>query len=142
MLSPAVLASAMRPFFVPGSMPRSQGATAWMRAYAGYAQSATALPCVLAAPLAVPSSDGPFFSVIDALMASMWASALWAAPGFAGITVPPPPVSPVLLSLGLVGVTDPGSAVQLVSSALHTYTIGLTVTVTSATGVTSVVPIV
>lgn len=125
-------------------MPKSalEAIDSWAKAYASYAQSAIAggtLPAALA-PAAVP---GKFFDALDQTLKAMWMATAWAGPGLTGTTAVVPPLSPALEAVGKSQLNnrDPEKALSAIADALHTYTLGITVTVVTAAGVASVAPL-
>lgn len=143
-VSADALRSALRPLFSPSGMPGSAAAAidSWAKAYASYAKSAIAggtVPAVLS-PVPVP---GRFFDAIDQTLGSMWMGVPWAGPGLIGATSVVPPLSPVLqaVGIGLLADRNPERALSAIADALHTYTLGITVTVVTAAGVSSVAPV-
>lgn len=143
-VSADVLKSGIRPFFSPGGMPKSalEAIKSWSQAYAAYAQSALAggvVPAALA-PVPVP---GKFFDALDQTLKAMWMAAAWAGPALVGVTAVVPPLAPVLQAVGTSQLKnrDPEKALSAIADALHTYTLGIMVTVTTAAGVSSVAPV-
>ena len=143
-VSSDALKSAIRPLFKPSSMPKSAliAVDSWAKAYASYAQAAIAggtIPATLA-PVAVP---GPFFEALEQTLMAMWLATAWAGPGLVGVTLFVPPLAVVLRNVGagLLGNRDPEKALSAIADALHTYTLAVTVTVTTAVGATSVAPV-
>lgn len=139
------LREGIRPFFSKAGMPVSAASAIgdWSRAYATYAQAAIAggtLP-----PLLVPApTAGPFFDALDQTLRLMWMAVIWTGPGLVGTTTSVPSLSPILRAVGvnLLGSRDPDQALSAITDALHTYTLGVTVTVTTAAGASLVVPVV
>ncbi len=141
-LSREVLRDALAPLFSPATMPASDAASAWLRAYAGYAQDAIAGGAVLALPLVIPPVAGEFLQAFDTGLRSMWMSAIWVGPGLTGTTAVVPPVIPSLLenSATLILSRDPVSGLEALATSIHTYTLSITVAIVLAAG-TAVVPL-
>jgi hypothetical protein len=125
-------------------MPNSalEAIDSWAKAYASYAQSAIAggtVPIALA-PVAV---QGPFFEALDQTLKAMWMASAWIGPGLTGVVSAVPVLSPVLRVVGTSQLKnrDPEAALSEIADALHTYTLGVAVTITTAAGVSSVVPL-
>lgn len=108
----------------------------WAAAYASYASAAMAGPAAIAAPLLAVGFPGRFSTALDASLRTMWMAAPWVGPAVVGVTLFVPPLVPILESLGasLITVSDPERALTVIADALHTYTLGITVTLTTATG--------
>lgn len=150
-LARGLLEGLLSPIVTPGTMPTSQAlaADAWASAYHAYSGLAVAAPVFPAFPssdvIAAQAGSGDFFDGFSHGLVAYWASTVWTGPGFVGKTVGMGPVTDLLLSLSLVSVRkiSPAEVAQRLSEALHTYTMGLSVLVTSVTsGATTVVPIV
>lgn len=110
----------------------------WSKAYVSYAQSAIAGGTVPAGLVPVPI-PGPFFAAFGGTLSAMWLAVRWAGPGLVGQTALVPDLASQLAALGtgLLGSRDPERALSAISDALHTYTLGVTVTVVTAAGVSS-----
>jgi hypothetical protein len=143
-VSADVLKSALRPLFSPSGMPKSalEALDLWAKAYASYAQSAIA-GGTFPAPLVPSAVSGPFFDALDQALRVMWMATAWAGPGLGGTTAVVPPLSLVLIAVGAGQLRnrDPEKALSAIVDALHTYTLGITVTVVTAAGAASVAPI-
>jgi len=125
-------------------MPRSsaEAVRLWAQAYASYAKSAVAGGTVPTALAPIPTA-GPFFDALDQTLRAMWTAVAWAGPGLAGTTTLVPLLSPALRAVGQSQLrnTDPERALSAIADALHTYTLGIAVTVVTPAGVPSVVPV-
>jgi hypothetical protein len=115
----------------------------WAVAYSSYARLATAggtVPTV-PSPLGVP---GSFFEALQASLLAMWTVTPWLGPGLVGTTTLVPPLAPLLQTAGkaLIKSRDPQQALSSIANALHTYTLGIAVTVVTPAGVSSVVPVI
>ena len=73
----------------------------------------------------------------------MWMSAVWVGPGIVGTTLLVPPIAPIILANSSVLITsfDKERSLDLMSAALHVYTLTVTVTLSSLAGA-SVVPLI
>ena len=147
-LDPSVLRNSIKGFFDPPGMPSGGASDAvlqWAKAYCLYAQSATAgltRPAELI-PVASPQV-GTFIDVLDSCLRQMWMSVLWSGPALTGTTASIPslasvmdPVFPVLNRT-----RDAGQALSLITESLHTYTLGITVFIVSASGAITLFPVV
>lgn len=144
-LSRDLLVSSIRPFFIPATMPKGDVASVvkqWASAYSSYAIQAMAGPAGIGSPLVVSGASGRFSAALDSSLRSMWMAASWVGPAVVGVTLLVPPLVPTLESLGssLITVRDPERALSAIADALHTYTLGITVTLTTAGG-SSVSPV-
>lgn len=142
MLSKDLLQKSLSPIFQPDGMPRSDALSKWVQAYHSYALTAVAggtFPVSL-----VPSvvQQGEFFSSLEASLSAMWMTCVWGGPGLTGTTIFVPPLLPNLISIGsrLITSSDPQLGLQLITEALHTYTLGVVVAVVAA-GVSSPTPL-
>ncbi len=147
MLSKDLLRSSLQSFFDPATMPKGdvpQVMLQWGAAYARYANLATAGVAVLAVPLIPAPASGPFFQAMDWSLRTMWMTAKWIGPGVAGTTTTVPSIVPSLLrnSNVLMQSRDPQQALSLIVEALHTYTLSVTVTLVTAAGTPTIVPVV
>lgn len=140
MLSPDQLSESLRPLFTPGTMPVGSPIDVWARAYVGYAQDATAGPALLTSPLVLPPASGDFLSGLDEVLRGTWMSAIWAGPGVTGVTSIVPGLAPFFMESSgiLVGSLDRELALTAIVKSIHTYTLSITVVLTSATGVATV----
>lgn len=139
------LSSSLRPFFDPRTMPRGGVADTvrqWVTAYAVYGQTAIA-GGTLPSPLTPGAADGRFSVALDRALRAMWMGVAWIGPALVGSTLLVPPLTPALEGIGaiLLSSRDPAQALSLITDALHTYTLSITVTVTPATGTPVVVPL-
>lgn len=144
MLSIQRLRESLRPLFTPGTMPGKDAATRWLSAYTAYANDAVAGVTQLAAPLVPREVTGDFLVGLDGALMSTWMNAAWVSLGATGVTTFVPPFAPYLLSSSAVLLrrsTDPQQALTAIAQSIHTYTLSITVTVTTASGVTTVVPL-
>lgn len=126
-------------------MKEGNSLSRWCSIYSTWASSAIAGPTVLSKPLTTATVvTGDFFDSLDASFRSMWMSAVWVGPGVTAITTVIPPLQPFLrsLSASLISSYDPELAPTLISTALHTYTLGITVTITPITGTPFIVPLI
>lgn len=144
-LTKSVLRDSLRPFFDPKTMPTGGVANAvrqWVAAYAVYGQSAIAGGAI-PSPLVPVGAAGRFSDAFDQALRNMWMGVAWTGPALVGVTLLVPPLTPILESVGtvLLKSRDPGQALSLITDALHTYTLSITVTVTPATGTPVVVPL-
>lgn len=143
MLSLSRLKTALLPLYVPATMPKSDAIGAWARAYATYASDVVAGPTKPASPPVPPPASGDFLTGLDGVIRSMWMTVAWVGPGVTGVTALVPDIRPVLLvnSTRMAERLDQQAALDAIAQSIHTYTLSITVTVTTAAGVTSVVTI-
>lgn len=138
------LKSGIRPFFRAGSMPKSAGDAVrlWAQAYCGYAQAAVAGGVIPATLSPVPAA-GKFFDALEQTLTAMWMSVAWVGPGLVGKTTTVPPLVSELQRVGRdqVKSRDPDKALSAIADALHTYTLGIAVTITAPSGASSVAPL-
>lgn len=136
MLSKELLRSSLADMFDPASMPREDAVGQWVNRYLPYARMANAGPALVVqiSPIVIQTLD--FFSSLDASLSATWQTCIWAGLGVTGVTSVVPPLSPSLLSIGssLIASQDPGLGLQLITEAIHTYTLSIVVTVLSAAG--------
>lgn len=145
-LNPSVLKDAISPLFKPSGMPTGQVPDAvrqWVTAYTKYGKDAIAggtLPSALS-PVAGPA--GKFFDSLDAALRVMWTAVAWTGPSLVGTTLLVPPLSPILAPVAslLIKSRDPELALTLITDALHTYTLSITVSVVPPTGTPVVAPL-
>lgn len=143
MLIAGTLRSTMRPIFEPATMPADDPVRSWCTAYATYAQTAFAGTLLLAGPLTVVSSGGPFYDALDTSLRTMWMSARWIGPGLTGMTSIVPSVKPFLAAVApsLLASYDRELAPTLIAEALHTYTLSIIVSVVPPVGSPFPVPL-
>ena len=142
-LAKAALLESLRPLFQPKTMPSggvSDAVRQWVSAYIAYAEKATAGGTV-PSPLVPGGASGRFSVALDQALRTMWMAAAWTGPGLAGTTLLVPPLVPLLETVGttLLKSRDQGQALSLISDALHTYTLGITVTVVTPPGASVIV---
>lgn len=145
-LDPRKLRDSISPLFKPQTMPQGEVPQAvfdWLTAYAKYGNDAVAggtLPTPLV-PIAGP--NGRFFDSLDTALRGMWTTVSWSGPSGTGVTLLVPPLGPLLQSVSavLIKSRDPEQALSLITDALHTYTLSITVTVTPPTGTPVTVPL-
>jgi hypothetical protein len=128
-------------------MPGGSAADAarrWLAAYIDYARAAVAGPVAVsftsdAAALASSVPPGSFFAGLDSAASRLWTGAVWAGPGFTGASAPTTPLSELIAaaSRAVAGSHDPDFALGRFTDALHSYTLAVSVVVTSAAGATS-----
>jgi hypothetical protein len=143
MLSPLRLRDSIRPFYDPKTMPTGDVVLAWVRAYVVYANDALAGATKLAVPLVPQGASGNFPVAIDMALRSTWLAASWVGPGLTGKTTLVPPFVPFLLQHAstLIANRDAEAALAAIAQSIHTYTLSITVTVVTAAGAASVVPL-
>ena len=139
------LSNSLRSFFDPKTMPKggvSETVRQWVTAYAAYGQAAIA-GGTLPSPLVPGGADGRFDVALDQALRTMWMGVAWTGPALVGVTLLVPPLVPALEAVGATLLTsrDPAQALSLITDALHTYTLSITVTVTPAAGTPVVVPL-
>lgn len=143
-LSPQRLRAALSPLFQDGTMPQAgpDAVARWGRAYATYAQDALA-GGTLPGPLVPQPVSGEFLQALDASLRAMWMAAVWTGPGLAGTTAVVPALVPYLLSHAgqLNRSFDRELALSLITEAVHTYTLSITVSVVPPSGTPSIVPL-
>lgn len=141
MLSPLRLRDALRPLYTPGTMPADDPVLEWVEAYARYANDALAGPTKLASPLITQGTAGDFLTALDMALRTAWMKAAWVGPGLVGVTTLVPPIGPFLLqnAPALLSSYDREAALAAIAQSIHTYTLSITVTVTTASGVSTVV---
>lgn len=145
-LDPKKLRDSISPLFKPKTMPKGkvpQAVLDWLTAYARYGNDAVA-GGTLPTPLApAPGPDGKFFDSLDAALRTMWTAVAWSGPPGTGVILLVPPLGPILESVSkvLIKSRDPDQALSLITDALHTYTLSITVTVTPPTGTPVTVPL-
>lgn len=132
----------MRQLFSAAGMRDTGAVAAWLNSYSTYARDAVA---GIVLPLAfIPTlvETGDFFQSLEASLEASWRSVVWVGPGATGTIAFVPPLVPTLRSVGAQLITsyDPGLGLQLITEALHTYTLGVVVTVLAA-GVSSPAPL-
>lgn len=142
MLAVATLRSSLAPLFDGPTMPSTAAVSRWLDAYIPYASNAIAggtVPTLLKPP----SGEGDFFTGLEAALLQLWTTAVWAGPGLTGITTFIPPLAPVLIAAGaqLIASTDASFGLHLLAESLHTYTLSIVVTITTASGVSSPAPL-
>lgn len=147
MLSKDLLQGSLRQFFSPSTMPRGSVAevvSQWASSYIKYASFAVAGGTILVSPLQAIPVGGAFFNAIDQSFRSLWMSAVWAAPGMVGKTFFVPSLVPLLQKNAgeLISSRDPDRALTLIVESLHSYTLGITVSVVGPSGTPVIVPIV
>jgi hypothetical protein len=140
------LRQAIVPLFRPTTMPTGPVPDAvrqWVTAYVRYAQGAVAGGTVPSTLVPVPGPSGLFFTSLDSALRTMWTAVAWTGPALIGTTLLVPPLSPalVLVSSQLMQSRDPDLALSLITGALHTYTLSITVSVVPPTGTAVVVPL-
>lgn len=145
-LSPTVLKDALSPFFKPSGMPTGAVPDAvrqWVTAYAKYGKDAVAGGTLPAALVPVAGPPGTFFESLDVALRTMWMAVAWAAPPLVGTTLLVPPLSPILTPVAslLIKSRDAGQALSLITDALHTYTLSITVNVVPPTGSPVIAPL-
>lgn len=145
-LDPSTLKEGLRPLFDPSGMPRGPVPDAvftWITAYCGYAQSASAGGTVPATLVPLRGPIGTFADSLDSALRVMWGAVAWTGPGLIGKTLLVPPLQGFLspVSARLIGSRDPSLALSLITDALHTYTLSITVAVVTPSGVTVTVPL-
>jgi hypothetical protein len=147
-LDPKKLKDAISPLFRPKTMPTGgvpQAVRDWLAAYVRYGQDAVAggtAPAALLAP--IPGPDGRFADSLDSALRTMWTAVTWVGPGLTGTTLLVPPLAPILEGVAavLIKSRDPEQALSLITNALHTYTLSITVTVVPPSGTPATVPLV
>lgn len=142
MLSPLRLRDALRHIYEPATMPSAGDAVSdWVRSYIVYANDALAGGTKLVSPLVPQGGAGDFLVALDGALRSTWMSAAWVGPGLTGVTTTVPPLAPFMMQNAsrLIGSLDREAALAAIAQSIHTYTLSITVTVTTAAGVTSVV---
>ncbi len=146
MLIQSALLPGLSPLFDPQTMPSSTAQDAvgkWVQAYVPYAQAAHAAVVIPSAPLAPVVQAGDYLTSLDATLRAMWMSVIWAGPGATGTTLFVPPLQPFFASAAaqLINSSDSQLGLQVLSSALHSYTLAITVNVIPASGVPVIVPL-
>lgn len=138
------LKSALKPLFDSATMPKSalDAIKSWANAYASYAQSAVAGGTIPATLAPIPVAGG-FFEALEQTLKAMWTATAWLGPGLTGTTTVIPPLAASLGDVGKEQVKnrEPQKALSAIADALHTYTLGIKVTVVTPAGVSSVVPL-
>lgn len=134
-----VLKGALAPFFVPATMPSGQQSVVvgkWISAYITYARSALAAVTSPVGLSATSVDGGDFIGSLDASLRSMWQSTAWVGPGVTGSTSFVPPLRPIMLPTmqRLQTSRDADLALTLIVDALHTYTLGIVVTIIPSSG--------
>lgn len=139
MLSVERLKDALRPLFTPGTMP-TDALDAWTRAYAVYAADAVAGPTMPASPPVPPPASGDFLTALDGAIRGMWMGVSWVGPGATGVTTLVPDLRPALMvnASRIDGRISSEEALDAIVQSIHTYTLSITVTVSTASGVGTV----
>ena len=145
-LEPDSLRNAISRFFYPATMPTGRVPDAvlqWTTAYASYAQKAVAGGTVPSVLVPAVGPDGKFFDSFDSALRTMWNAVAWTGPSLVGTTLLVPPLSPILdiVAATLIKSREPQLALSLITNALHTYTLSITVSVVSPTGTPVIVPL-
>lgn len=134
------------------NQPKSaiEAATKWANAIVNYAKQATPPPVIPVPATILPIALIQSFQGHMASMSFMdnlgpdlmqwWANVSWVSPGFTGVTNPPPPFVTSTLGQQISGGQIKDVA-DFLATQIDAWTKSIQVTVTSATGVTSVVPI-
>ncbi len=115
----------------------------WVTAYARYAKDAVAGGTKPTALVPAPGPNGSFFDSLDASLRAMWMAVAWVGPSLVGTTLLVPPLAPLLLVAAgtIIKSRDPDLALSLITDALHTYTLSITVTVVPPSGTATVAPL-
>jgi hypothetical protein len=123
---------------MPGSL--GEAASRWAKAYHSYAKEAMAGVCTpsglnRAALTAVLAGSTNFYTSLASGIQAYWQAAVWAGPGFTGVTASAGGLRPLLKTLGaeLIALkkASPSKLAAELASVLHTYTRTVVVTTTN-----------
>lgn len=145
-LDRSLLQRSISHLFESSTMPKGATPSAvmeWASAYSSYANAAIAGGTMHTPLIPVPGPNSLFFDSMDSSFRSMWMTTVWTGPSLVGTTLFVPSLSSVLRATSdrLVGSRDPRLALTLITEALHTYTLGITVTVVPPSGTPATVPL-
>lgn len=134
-----VLKGALAPFFMPATMPRGGlGETVgeWVSAYIRYGMMAHAAGVVPVKLSTVSIKNGDFIGSLDSSLRAVWLASTWAGPGLVGSTSFVPPLGPAMFPITrmLLVSRDADLALSSIVAALHTYTLGIVVTIVPSSG--------
>jgi hypothetical protein len=138
-LDPRKLRDSLDHLFRPKTMPKGpvpQAVLDWLTAYAKYGNDAVAGGTLPSPLVPIPGPGGKFFDSLDSALRSMWSAVAWTGPTGTGVTLLVPPLGPSLNAVSgvLLKSRDSEQALSLITDALHTYTLSITVVVTPPTG--------
>lgn len=140
-LDPVTLRDSIASFFDSRTMPTGPVPSVvqqWATAYAKYGIAANAGPTLPISLIAPPGPVDQFSASLDSALRAMWMSVAWVGPSLIGTTLIVPPLNPILdaVSTQLIKSRDRELALSLITNALHTYTLGITVSIVSPIGAT------
>lgn len=146
MLDVGSLRDSLSPLFRPQTMPTGPVPTAvrqWVAAYSKYAQDAIAGGTKPSPFVVAPGPMDRFSNSLDAALRVMWTGVAWTGPSLVGTTLLVPPLAPILegVAASLIRSRDPELALSLITDALHTYTLGITVSVVPPSGTPVIAPL-
>jgi len=131
------------------SASKLDAARRWAKVYHDYAQGAVAglttpsgLVKVTIESQLASVGFGQFFASLELAMISYWTPAVWAGPGFTGITTSAIGAAVQLgIAAGIIrNMEDKARAARELAAALHRYTTTIVVTTTNiSTGITAIV---
>ena len=115
----------------------------WVTAYAKYGRDAVAGGTKPTTLIPGPGTGGKFFDSLDSALRVMWTAVPWSGPALIGVTLLVPPLAPLLETAAVILIKsrDPEQALSLVTDALHTYTLSITVMITPPNGTPVVAPL-